>query len=276
MHERDVERFPRLLRGAPIAPDHDDLVARLEKLPGHGRELRPPVAVERIEDVRPDLGQTAVGAAVREPLRLLPFDRLVHVGENGVQVTPGECLIRPSHDWQVHAVESRGWMWDDADVSVEIVVMPDAEAAARAVSKLLVDVADADGSVVLAGGRPPAAPTSSRRPLTPTGAASRSGSATTAAFPPTIPARTNSSSAKRSSSGSWSGPTVHPFPTELPAVEAAAAYDAALQDELLDLVLLGLGPDGHTASLFPGADTLDVRDRLAVAAEPGLEPFVDG
>ena len=70
-------------------------------------------------------------------------------------------------------------------------------------------------------------------------------------------------------------PTVHPIATELPAAEAAAAYDAALRDEPLDLVLLGLGSDGHTASLFPDAPTLDERERLAVAAEPGLEPFVE-
>ena len=70
-------------------------------------------------------------------------------------------------------------------------------------------------------------------------------------------------------------PTVHAIPTDLPADEAAAAYDAELRDEPLDLVLLGLGADGHTASLFPDAPTLDVRDRLAVAAEPGLEPFVE-
>ena len=37
----------------------------------------------------------------------------------------------------------------------------------------------------------------------------------------------------------------------------------------------GLGADGHAASLFPNRPTLDERDRRAVPAEAGLEPFVD-
>jgi 6-phosphogluconolactonase len=54
---------------------------------------------------------------------------------------------------------------------------------------------------------------------------------------------------------------------------AAGAYDALLRDAPpIDLVHLGLGPDGHTASLFPGSPALDVRDRLVVATGDDLHP----
>ena len=55
--------------------------------------------------------------------------------------------------------------------------------------------------------------------------------------------------------------------------EAADAYDRLLREYgPLDLVHLGLGPDGHTASLFPGSPALEERERLAIATGDDLHP----
>lgn len=55
--------------------------------------------------------------------------------------------------------------------------------------------------------------------------------------------------------------------------EAADAYDTLLREHaLVELVHLGLGPDGHTASLFPGSPALEERDRLVIATGDDLHP----
>ncbi len=72
-----------------------------------------------------------------------------------------------------------------------------------------------------------------------------------------------------------SPPEVHRVQGELAPEKAAAAYDAELEGVSIGLALNGIGPDGHTASLFPGSPQLVAGDRRAVSGPPGLDPFVD-
>ncbi|MGE3536325.1 MAG: 6-phosphogluconolactonase [Candidatus Tectimicrobiota bacterium] len=73
---------------------------------------------------------------------------------------------------------------------------------------------------------------------------------------------------------------IHRILSEQEAHKAAEAYTATLQQAFglrngelprFDLILLGMGPDGHTASLFPGTSAVHERTQLVVA--PWVEKF---
>ena len=160
---------------------------------------------------------------------------------------------------------------------IEIVVADDAESAAHIVAERLAGAARAGGHVVLTGGTTPKRAYELAAELEQdwTRVELWWGDERCA---PADDERSNYHMAKRALLDRVSAPPtrVHRMRGELGRDEGALAYEEELGPlERFGLMLLGLGPDGHVASLYPDQPTLDEAERRVIGAEAKLQPWVD-
>ena len=158
---------------------------------------------------------------------------------------------------------------------VELVVVADANAVAATVADILAQAARSGGHIALTGGRAPALAYEEAAKREPDWSNVELWWSDERCVPPDDEL-SNYALAKRTLLDNLgSAPRqVHRIKGELGKERAAADYERELGDTVFDLTLLGIGPDGHVASLFPNAPTLQERRRV-LPAKPGLEPFVD-
>jgi len=160
---------------------------------------------------------------------------------------------------------------------VEITVVADADEAARLVGERLAEQARSGGSIVLTGGSTPPRAYEMAAELEPDWSRVELWWGDERCVPPDDE-RSNYGMAKAALLDRVENEprAIHRMQGELGRDEGSREYRLELADAgTFDLVLLGLGPDGHIASLFPNFPTLDVTGRDVVGTEAGLEPFVD-
>jgi len=159
---------------------------------------------------------------------------------------------------------------------VEVVVADDAESAATTVAELLAGAARAGGQIALTGGSTPGRAYELAAAVEPDWSRAGVWWGDERCVPPDDE-RSNYALARKTLLERLDGPpaSVHRIHGEEDPAVAAADYERELGGTRFDLLLLGLGPDGHVASLFPNSPGLDERERLVVQAEPKLDPFVE-
>lgn len=161
--------------------------------------------------------------------------------------------------------------------SVDITVVADAEEAARLVAERLAEQARAGGSIVLTGGSTPRRAYELAAEAEPDWGRVELWWGDERCVPPDDE-RSNYGMAKEALLNRLgrAPAALHRMRGELGRAAGADEYARELAGAgAFDFVLLGLGPDGHVASLFPGFPTLDVTDRDVLGTEAGHEPFVD-
>jgi 6-phosphogluconolactonase len=166
-------------------------------------------------------------------------------------------------------------------MALEIEILDDP---ARACAAMLVGIAAGGGHIVLTGGSTPRAAYGEFVEAVRTVGIDVSGCVmwfTDERCVPPEDERSNYRMVRESlleSLGDLPQPTVHRMRGELGPQAGAEDYERSLRNAgspRFDLVLLGIGPDGHLASMFPDQASLSERSRLVVGVpEAGLEPYV--